>query len=336
MREVPVDISFQIDKEFAEIYKRGAEEIHSVLCELSETTSWENKIKILKKYLLLKRELDPGKSRHKIFHNVTIKEIKIEVQNEALDGLILSPREYTKHFPCIYFIHGGGLMVGSFYDNLEQLSDLCLKLGTALFAIDYRLAPEFQYPVPLQDCFTGLSWLMDHASGFGIDTNRIILMGESAGGALASSLALMLKDKDLQWLRGLILLSPMLDPRNTTKSSHQFKDGWPFWPREFNVTAWTAYLGSDTKRFDHDPYSNIFTAKDLEGFPVTYVEVGNIDLFRDETIEFVKLLAENGNDVTFHLFSKMFHGMESLIPQSERVCRILDLRIKEIKSLFRL
>jgi acetyl esterase/lipase len=336
MSEAPVDISFQLDEEFVEIYKRRAEEINSVLSNLAETTSYENKIRILKKYLLLKRESDSGKSRHKIFPNVIMKEIVIKVQNQALEGLILWPREYTKDIPCIYFIHGGGLMVGSFYDNLEQLSDLCLKLGTALFAIDYRLAPEFQYPVPLQDCFTGLSWLMDNGSGFGIDTDRIILMGESAGGALAASLALMLKDKDLQWLKGLILLSPMLDPRNTTKSSHQFKGGWPFWPREFNVPAWTAYLGSDKKRFDEDPYSNIFTTRDLEGFPVTYAEVGNIDLFRDETIEFVKLLSENGNDVTFHLFSKMFHGMDSLIPQSERVRRILDLRIKEIKSLFRL
>lgn len=111
---------------------------------------------------------------------------------KAPDGadLVLAELRSTKapessNSKAVYFIHGGGMIMGSIDLFAEFVKGRVLQTGVPAFMIGYRLAPEHKHPVPVNDCYAGLQWLSKNAASLGIDPARIILMGESAGGGLA-------------------------------------------------------------------------------------------------------------------------------------------------------
>lgn len=109
------------------------------------------------------------------------------------DGHTLIVSEFAPPHPqpsaglqkCVYFIHGGGYILGS-VDLFEKgIQRRVMEYGVKVFAVQYRLAPENRFPVPLGDCWVGLEWLSTHAAEFGVDNERIVVLGDSAGGGLA-------------------------------------------------------------------------------------------------------------------------------------------------------
>ena len=115
--------------------------------------------------------------------------------------------------PCVYWMHGGGYVIGS--NTIDDLffDELCPKLGCVGVSVDYRLAPETAYPDPLEDCYRGLRWTHEHAAELGIDPDRIGVAGVSAGGGLAAALALLARDRGEVPLAFQLLDSPMIDDR---------------------------------------------------------------------------------------------------------------------------
>src|SRR5436309_2751703 len=114
--------------------------------------------------------------------------------------------------------------------------------GCAVIAVDYRLAPEHPDPAPIEDCYAGLMWLAENAAEFGIDPGRIILSGNSAGGALAAGLALLARDRGGPAVLGQFLQFPMLDDRCDSLSAVQM-ESVGMWDGRSNRTGWTALLG---------------------------------------------------------------------------------------------
>jgi acetyl esterase/lipase len=127
--------------------------------------------------------------------------------------------------------------------NLRQLLDWAQKLQLVVVSADYRLAPETPHRGPVEDCYAGLSWTAQHADQVGIDPNRIVLVGESAGGGLAASLALLTRDRGGPSAAGQLLMAPMLDDRNEAPSVVQMA-GVDTWDRERNEVGCTALLGT--------------------------------------------------------------------------------------------
>lgn len=148
--------------------------------------------------------------------------------------------------PVIYFVHGGGYFSGDpqhlFF--LEPLLDEAERLGASLISAGYRLAPEHPYPAPLDDVYAGLLWTAEHAADLGLDADRIVVAGTSAGGGLAAALSLSVRDKGGPRLVGQLLMCPMLDDRNDSASAHQM-DGVDVWDRSWNGFGWKALLGSE-------------------------------------------------------------------------------------------
>ncbi|HEX7096181.1 MAG TPA: alpha/beta hydrolase fold domain-containing protein, partial [Acidimicrobiales bacterium] len=104
-------------------------------------------------------------------------------------------KDATGTLPCVYSIHGGGFVLGS-YDMDDPLFDRwCPKLGIVGVSVEYRLAPEHPYPIPLEDCYAGLKWVYEHADELGVDRARIGIRGISGGGGLAAGLALLARDR---------------------------------------------------------------------------------------------------------------------------------------------
>jgi acetyl esterase/lipase len=218
------------------------------------------------------------------------------------------PSDEERARPCIYTIHSGGYVMGSYAMEDALCNELCVGLGMIGVAIDYRLAPETPYPGPLDDCYRGLEWTFTHAAELGIDQDRIGIHGLSAGGGLAAALALLARDRSEFQLAFSILDSPMLDDRQITASS--MREDLPVWTREANEFGWRSYLG-DLYGRDDVPYTAApARADDLSGLPPTFVSVGALDGFRDEAGDYALRCNQAGVPTELHVYPGACHGYQ--------------------------
>jgi len=220
--------------------------------------------------------------------------------------LVLRPSGVTVPSPALYFVHGGGMMMGTNRSGLEPMLDLAQSVGLVIVSADYRLAPEHPDPAPIEDCYAGLLWAASAAEDLGIDPGRLLVGGPSAGGGLAAGLALLARDRGGPTLAGQLLMCPMLDDRDETPSTRQMQSGG-VWDRTANRTGWDALLGSRRAGPDVSAYAAPARAADLSGLPATYVDVGSAEIFRDEAIAYAAAIWAAGGDAELHVWPGAFH-----------------------------
>jgi acetyl esterase/lipase len=174
---------------------------------------------------------------------------------------------------------------------------------------NYRLAPEFPHPTPVEDCYAALMWLHLHSANLGIDKSRIAVAGLSAGGGLAAAVALMARDRDLQPpLAKQLLFCPMLDDRNLEADTAL--EPFVTWSWDDNWTGWNALLEGKAGSSDVPAYAAPARAENLAGLPPTYVDVGTLDIFAEESERYVSRLREAGVPVEWHLYPGVPHVFE--------------------------
>lgn len=220
--------------------------------------------------------------------------------------------------PALLWIHGGGYVLGNPDIDDGLCEQFVLVANCVVVSIDYRLAPQFQYPAALEDCYAGLKWMVAQAEELNIDTLKIAIAGTSAGGGLTAALTLLARDRGGPEIAFQMPLCPMIDDRNITPSSFEInKENFPkLWNREQNQLAWSMYLGDITSD-EVPPYAAPIRAGDLTGLPPAYTFVGELDLFRDETIEYVNRLVQANVPVEFHLYPGCFHGFEKIFNDTQ-------------------
>jgi acetyl esterase/lipase len=216
---------------------------------------------------------------------------------------------------AVYSIHGGGMVFGHHLGNLDSFDDWLLDHDVVLVSVDYRLAPEYPDPYPVEDCYAGLVWVAAHADELGIDPARIVIAGQSAGGGLAVGTALLARDRQGPDLMAQILVSPMLDDRDETVSTQQI-DGVGVADRQMNRFAWDAYLGPRRATPYVSEYAAPARAADLSALPKTYIDCGSAEVFRDEDVAFASRLWEAGVDAELHVWPGAFHGFTSMMPDA--------------------
>jgi acetyl esterase/lipase len=239
------------------------------------------------------------------------------VVDESADGASPAVRVYEPDGasgprPCVYWIHGGGFMFGSGLDRDVRLERWAAELDAVVVSVEYRLAPEHPYPAPLNDCYAGLEWTARHHDELGVDPERIVVAGASAGGGLAAGLALLARDRGEIELAYQLLIYPMIDDRNETASSRI--DGAPVWSRAANLLGWRAYLGRDVGSGDVPTYAAPARETDLSGLPKTFIGVGTLDVFRDEDIDYALRLLAAGVPTELHVYPGAPHGFEMITP----------------------
>jgi acetyl esterase/lipase len=215
--------------------------------------------------------------------------------------------------PCVYSMHGGGYIMGSYSMDDARFDHWCPKHRCVGVSVEYRLAPETPYPGPLEDCYLGLKWVYEHAGELGIDPAHIGVAGSSAGGGLAAALALLARDRAEVPLRFQLLDCPMLDDRQITPSS-RLEDLLVF-NRESNTFGWQSYLGDLYGAPDVPAYAAPARVSDLRGLPPAYVCVGAVDGFRDEDIDYAMRLNQAGVPTELHVYPGAPHGV-MLFPKS--------------------
>jgi acetyl esterase/lipase len=226
--------------------------------------------------------------------------------------------------PCLYWIHGGGYIFGSALTVDPRLNRWVETLDCVVVAVDYRLAPEYRYPTPLEDCYTGLSWTHRNAERLGIDPGRVVVAGASAGAGLAAALGLLARDRGGPRSAHQVLIYPMLDDRQITPSSRL--DGTMVWGRSANQLGWRAYLGPQAANADVPAHAAPARAADLAGLPPAFLATGAADLFRDETIAYASRLLEAGVPAELHVYPGAPHGFDVMVPAAD-VSRRFDAEL---------
>ncbi|WP_267382986.1 MULTISPECIES: alpha/beta hydrolase [unclassified Sphingomonas] len=222
---------------------------------------------------------------------------------------VYRPIGATGPLPCIYHIHGGGYVGGSAAEIEPLHRPLAAELGCAIVSVDYRLAPETIFPGAIEDCYAGLAWTFGHAGDLGIDSTRIGVMGESAGGGLAAALALMTRDRGDYPLAFQHLIYPMIDDRTCVREPHPTA-GEFIWHAHNNAFGWTALLGHEPGIDGVSPYAAASRATDLTGLPRTYISTGALDLFVDEDIDYAQRLNRAGVPIELHVYPGGYHGFD--------------------------
>lgn len=229
------------------------------------------------------------------------------------------------------FLHGGGMIMGwhRVYDLLARA--YVAASGVPLLAVHYRVAPEHQYPIPVEDCYTALVWIAKRATDLGIDPARIGVMGGSAGGGLAAGVTLLARDRGGPPVAQQLLLAPMLDDR--TAISDPRLQHFLTWDYDDNSTGWGALLGDKAGREGVSPYAAPARADDLSELPPTYIDVGGLDIFWHEDLVYAGRLVAAGVPTEFHLHAGVPHGFEIFAPATEVARRAMDDRMRRLNSL---
>jgi acetyl esterase/lipase len=232
------------------------------------------------------------------------------------------------------YLHGGGMIFG--LEQIGPLYDLTVReyvaaSGVPMLVVDYRVAPEHPHPTPIEDCYSALVWLAEHAADLGVDPTRLAVMGDSAGGGLAAGVCLMARDRGGPAVAQQILIYPMLDDRPVTPNT----DLQPFltWTYNDNITGWCALLGDNAGGEGVSPYAAPARAEDLAGLPDTYLDVGDLDVFRNEDIEYARRLGDAGVPTELHVYPGCPHAFEALAHGAAVSQRAISDRVRRLRGL---
>ncbi|NMO00409.1 alpha/beta hydrolase [Gordonia sp. TBRC 11910] len=245
---------------------------------------------------------------------VDVAEITVPGPDRELEMTVLTPTTGSGPWPLIYYIHGGGVVSGNRYSALDEMLAYVVEGKAVVTSIEYRLAPENPHPAPSDDCYAGLRWAAENAERLRIDVDHILTIGFSGGGNLAAAVALMARDRGFPTLTHQVLGCPMLDDRLQTHSA-QMMDREGVWDRTENLWAWTGILGDRRGGDEVSPYAAPARADDLAGLPRTFIDVGSVESFRDEAVDYAQRLSQAGVSVDLHMWGGGFHGFDIGIRQ---------------------
>ena len=256
-------------------------------------------------------------------------------ETTTADGARLLLRWYAKPGAnpgsAVLYAHGGGMCLSTVEIYDRPVSRYVSATGVPFLSVEYRYAPEFPAPTPVTDCHAGLQWLVAHASELGVDPARIAIMGDSGGGGITASLAIYARDQGGPAVAKQILVHPMLDDRNTTPDPELV----PFapWTYEDNATGWGALLGDAVGGPDVSPYGAPARLTDFAGLPPAYIEVGELDIFRDEAIVYARNLVSAGVSTELHVHPAAPHNFDQFVPGANVSRRAAEDRNRMLSGL---
>ncbi len=256
--------------------------------------------------------------------------VRVEERAIIAGGREILVRIYTPPvddgpFPVVVYFHGGGWVVCTLETHDPICRALAMEARVVVVSVDYRLAPEHKFPAGLEDCRVATEWVLAHTAELGGDAQNVMVGGDSAGGTMATVVALLFRDNGVTELTGQILIYPVTayyDP--PTASYLENAEGYGL-TRKGMMWFWDHYLNdkSEAQDFRAAP----LMASSLAGLPRAFVVTAEYDVLRDEAQAYAKRMAEAGVDVTHVFVEGMNHGFASsvtefpFLPQAKDVLR---------------
>ena len=237
------------------------------------------------------------------------REVSIPVEGGTIDLLIYQPFEPGPH-PAHVFVHGGAFILGSIHDASTDIlcRERCIGARCVVVAVDYRKAPEYKFPTPLNDCYAALTWVADHAEELGVHPSQITIGGQSAGGNIAAALALKARDEGGPHLTFQLLEVPGLD-MTLSHLRHEFGSGYAVSSHDLEIVR-RDYLHSPEEATN--PYASPLLAPDLSGLPPALIMPAEYDILRGDGEVYAQRLEQAGVPVTYSMQPGHIHGSGSM------------------------
>jgi acetyl esterase len=230
--------------------------------------------------------------------------------------VVYRPRGDTGPRPVLISIHGGAFVMLSPDDFAGIDAMTAIANDAVVVAVDYRLAPQHPFPAGPDDCYAALEWTVASAAELGIDVDRIVVTGGSAGGALTAAVCLMARDRRGPRIAYQALMIPVVDDRLDTPSMRQYGAN-PGFNSVMAEGMWLHYLGDDRDVATTSPYAAPGRAESLAGLPPAFVLTGGLDPLRDEGIIYAMRLMADGVAVELHNVPGAYHGAPPLDPAAQ-------------------
>jgi acetyl esterase len=230
------------------------------------------------------------------------------VDLRLLSGVVVRlyrPIDDPRPLPMIVYCHGGGWVLGSCDTIDATMRRLARGSGCVVASIDYRLAPEHQFPVPVHDCYHAARELIERAGDFGVDPRRVAIGGDSAGGNLAAAALLLGRRLGPLPIRAQLLVYPVTDCRFDTASYSRFAEGHGL-TRDAMRWFWGQYLPD--VNHGADPLASPLREPDLAGLPPAVVVLAGCDVLHDEAEAYALRLRQASVPVTILRYPEMIHG----------------------------
>ena len=255
----------------------------------------------------------------------------IKTDNGNLKLFILKPRKTNRLLPGILWIHGGGYESGT--ARMVHFSigkKLAKKFGGVVISPEYRTAKKSPYPAAFDDCCRALEYMYRNAEKLGINKNKIIVGGESAGGGLAVAVCLYARDIANIPIELQIPLYPMLDCEDTDSS----RDNKGYnWNTKKNHRGWSKYLGELYKSGNVPKYASPSREIDYHNLPPCYTYVLDGEPILQETIDYIENLSKSDVVCKLDIYHGNIHGFDMLF-WTKKAKRAKNVLYNDVRMYF--
>lgn len=259
------------------------------------------------------------------------KHIRLSSFDDELITLTLyQPKSQKKTDKCLLYFYGSAYFMKQAAHHKYWAMTYAEETNALVILVHYRLAPKYPFPTPFWDCFMASEWLFKNADRLGLDPNKVIVGGDSAGGALAASVAMMRRDRGLANFSFQFLVYPVTDARMTTPSMQEF-DSTPVWSSRLNKMMWSLYVQDEPQL--HRKYAAPLEEKHFDSLPPAYVEVCEFDPLRDEGLLYADALHQSDITVDVAFVPKALHGYDMAV-KSDRSTAFKQRRLAALRRGF--
>jgi acetyl esterase/lipase len=239
--------------------------------------------------------------------------------------------DLEENAPCLIYFHGGGFVYQGSPHHKKMMMEYANKIPCKVIYVDYRLAPKYVFPVGVEDCYNSYLWALKNAEKLKIDSSKIALAGDSAGGAMVAAVNAMAHDRLQPKSCFQMMIYPVTDERQITESMMKYQDT-PIWNAKSNAKMWKIYLKNGFG--SNKGYASVSELKSFDYFPPTYIEVAEFDCLHDEGVNFHHLLKKAGVQSKLIKRNGTIHGYDILM-KSDIVKQSIVERIEAFKKAFK-
>lgn len=264
--------------------------------------------------------------------NLKVERFKIDVDfMSKINALLYTPKNCGEKSPLIVFYHGGGFAYEAAPHHFVMARRLALELEAKVLFVSYRLAPKYKFPTAVYDAFAAYEWALKNADNLGINSEKIALCGDSAGGNLSVAVSILAKEKKIKMPCAQVLIYPFVDMSSDSESMTKFTDT-PMCNSKAAVKYNEVYLPKE--KTDKVELLSPVDAPSLEDMPETYIELAEFDCLHDGGRKFADRLINEGVKTEVVETVSTMHGYD-FASGSSFVRNITDKRVAFLKNIFK-